>query len=178
MAQEQIRALLKICFTHDGHAYHPVMLEMTVTRSVLQPSKNPGDHPKVVEITTKFYVPVISIFSINALGIENVDIDFNIEITSQFEKNREEEEDDEVIGLKGSPKDKKSIELLGKLSARKITNQEEGRSFSYDRAESSTFNVNVTAGMLPLSKGLLEIIDIYTKAIHVTGMPEEEIFGD
>lgn len=170
MAKEQIRSLLEICFDYDGHVYRPIMLEMTLTRGVLKPDKNPGESPELVEVSTSFYVPVITLFSINSLGIENADVDFDIEITSQFSVDYEDVEDKRNMGFSYPAR---SVELLGKISTNSVPRGEEAVSICYDKAVASSFNINVEAGTMPLSKGLLEIIEIYTKSIHLVDFPEE-----
>ena len=67
-------------------------------------------------------------------------------------------------------KNNSNIEMLGKVSTKAIINQNEAESI----ATSATYSVDVVAGPLPLPPGLLSIIDVYTKAIEPTVMPEIE----
>lgn len=166
MAKEQLRTLLDACFKYRHGVYEPIMLKMVVTRSYLEPATKPGKSPELKVVTTDFYLPMITIFPINALGIENVDIDFNIEITSQYMHDEQEDEADEEFTKHSS-----SFQCLGKIARGPSTKAEDDEN-SYEN--SSSFRINVEAGTMPLTKGLLEIIGIYTNAIHPSDMPDKK----
>ena len=160
MAQEQIILLLKICFDYNARkkVYKPKQLEMTLTRSILQPNKEINKPPELVQVTSTFQVPLLIIFPINSLGVENINIDFGVEITSQHALKIEDKQDEPLLFKKTS-----KAKLLGKIAASNLQKIEEVN----DRTSSTLLNINVDAGTMPLPKGLLEIIDIYSKALHL-----------
>lgn len=172
MAREQLRSLLETCFYFNGICYEPIMLKMMVTRSVLEPSDIPGGTPGITHVTTTFYLPMITIFPINMLGVENVDIDFNIEVTAHYETDTQEEE------IEGTPGDwvqaRPKTELKAKISSLNTPVSEGGTEQSHGKEHSSAFHINVEAGSIPLTKGLLEIIDIYSKSIHLDDLKSKD----
>ncbi|GCC51437.1 DUF2589 domain-containing protein [Chryseotalea sanaruensis] len=159
MSKEQLRTMLDACFKYHNGAYEPIMLKMVVTRSFLEPATKPGKGPELKMISTDFFLPMITIFPINALGIENVDIDFNVEITSQYMVDKDEiDEGGDKISAQPS-----SLECLGKITKGPGASGEDQEQ-SYEN--NSSFRIAVEAGTMPLTKGLLEIINIYTNAIQ------------
>jgi hypothetical protein len=128
--------------------------------------------PAVDHITTFFYLPLITIFPINSLGIETADLDFNVEITSQYYAGSQEEETAPESGFLTGKKTS-SAELWGKISQGRPSSSEE-KEWSYHRDRTSSLHINVEAGTLPLTRGLLEIINIYTNAIQVGDLKEEK----
>lgn len=176
LAKEQLRTLLDTCFTHNGSVYQPVMLKMTVTRSVLAASDTPGESPHLNHITSSFYLPIITIMPLNSLGIEKVNIGFDIEFTSQYIMKEEENThgaNKERTPHQQSLAQKESIELRGRMPRMNVQ-QGQGLSEVSDSDSRSSFRVNVDAGSLPLAKGLLEIINIYTSAIHLAEVDGNE----
>lgn len=169
MAREQIRSLLDSCFhKHDG-VYEPILLKMTVTRSAVEPGKNLGDAPTLDNITTVFYLPLITIFPINSLAIEHVDLDFSVDIVAQYSIGTHEETAGDFLQQRSS-----SIEWLGKINRRSAVpaSQESEKHITLDG--SASFNINVEAGPLPLPKGLTEIINLYTNSLQVVDLHDKK----
>ncbi|MFN8366743.1 MAG: DUF2589 domain-containing protein [Candidatus Kapaibacterium sp.] len=167
MAKEQMQSLLNNCFYRRDNVYEPIMITMVVTRSIVEPGSNLDDEPVVKQVTAYFSLPILTIIPINSLGIENADINFDIEFTSQYSIS---EETDDVTSKKSSTTKSKNVELLGRIGKGTSSPKDVSVSKKYERDISSSFQISVEAGTLPLTKGLLEIIDIYTNAINVVDL--------
>ena len=159
MAKEQLRSLLDSCFTFIDGVYEPVLLRMTVTRTVIEPAIKPLDPPEIIQVTTYFYLPMITIFPINSLGIENAEIDFGVEITSQYRTDTDK-------NLKNTNQSH-FYEKSGAGISGKISNMPAGNGQG-DTDNPYSLRISVEASSMPLSKGLLEIINIYSTSIQTS----------
>ncbi|WP_077287615.1 DUF2589 domain-containing protein [Cognaticolwellia aestuarii] len=170
MAAEQVKLLLQNCFFFNGEFYEPKVIKMSITRAVIE-DLNSGTQPVLEQIVTYFDLPLISIFPLNSLGIDAVNIHFELEVTAQYQKETDSADTNSNNDHQGFVrKNNSNIEMLGKVSTKAIINQNEAESI----ATSAAYSVDVVAGPLPLPPGLLSIIDVYTKAIEPTVMPEIE----
>lgn len=167
MAKEQLKSLMESCFHFHNGVYEPILLKMIVTRSAIEPSKSSDIGPALEQITTTFYLPMITIFPINALGIENAEIDFSIDITSQYAVDNQNE-------ATGNDFHTSNIELIGKISQRENKRILDERNTFEQHERTSSFDIRVEAGTLPLTRGLLEIINIYTNSLQVDKVNEKE----
>lgn len=176
MAKEQLKSMMETCFRFNGKVYEPIQLKMVVTRSVLEPSRNPHGEPRIKHITTAFYLPLITIFPFNSLGIENVDLDFTIEISSQYgsESMEEEDEEDSPFSTGNFSKKLPKLEMMGRISTGVSQSSESETEKSKNKEHSSSMHINVEAGTLPLTKGLLELINIYSNSISVSDAKEPD----
>lgn len=160
MAKEQLRSLLEICFNYNNGVYEPSLLQMMVTRSMIKPGDLPGDVPEVIQESNFFYVPVITIFPISSLGIDNAEFDFNIELTSQ--RNTYSNKEKNTNTKKNYFASESEIGLLGKIST------QQGKKSNEDPLNGSgSVRVNVETKTIPLSKGLLEILTIYSSSMVI-----------
>lgn len=170
MAKEQLHSLLTTCFYRRGDVYEPIMITMVVTRSVVVPSDKLGGEPSVKHVTAHFSLPLLTIIPINSLGIESAEIDFDIELTSQYSTTDEADDLlDKKTAMQTSSKSK-GVELLGRIGKGVSVPNDTVVDNSHGYDLSTSFQISVQAGTLPLTKGLLEIIDIYTNAIHVVDL--------
>lgn len=83
MSQAQVDFLLECCFTKNGDSYAPKMIQMELTRGVITPAA-PGeiDHAtQMVDATTSFNLPLLTIVPLNSLAVNNVDVNFEMDIT-------------------------------------------------------------------------------------------------
>lgn len=161
MAKEQIRSILDSCFHFDGNVYTPVLLKMTVSRSVVVSDSTDVAYGKLKHVSSVFNLPIITIFPINSLGIDNVNIAFNLEITSQYESDLEEDN----LFVNAKTKDIVSIAKISNLKQRETSNSANIPSNVSEMDPS--IQVSVNAGKLPLTRGLLEIIDIYSNTVCI-----------
>lgn len=151
MQSEQVRFLLDTCFSADDEndkALSPVMVKMVLTNSDIDYSK--GQEAGITISTKKmeFQVPLISLMPINSLAVNSVDVDFKMEITSMNQTEACDKESKAV--LKG-----------------KIANSRQSKDYTTaGTQESRNLNVKICANSLPLPKGVIELIDMYTKSIQ------------
>ncbi len=166
MVTGQTRFLLEYCFTKkpDSNTYEPVMIEMSMTKAEVVPSKNPEDTDAIKINKLTFSLPLLTIIPINSLVIDKVTVDFDMEITSVTSY--------EPVGAIGKQKVplNKQAQLNGRIS--NDPNQQAGDSGQNKSQSRSRLKVNINAGPLPLPVGVLTIIDLYTKAIQP--VPSEE----
>lgn len=67
-------------------SYAPVMIEMSLERGVLTPTTDKDGKPttEIRNFTTSFNLPLLTIIPVNSLGVNNVDISFEMEVKSSF----------------------------------------------------------------------------------------------
>lgn len=180
MAREQLKLVLDMCFNFNGNTYEPKVINMTLTRAVIEPDAASGA-PQIEQIVTQFSLPIISIFPINTLGLDTVNIAFGIDVLNQYTiKNAEGQGSDstqsQLSSEQGKPYSTSRVDIWGRVSP-KGSNQAQAN-FSEDNSSSSSdsfdYSVDVVASPLPLTKGMLSIIDLYTKAIEPIEMPTEK----
>lgn len=153
MLTGQTHFLLDYCFNKVGDMYQPVMIEMLLTQPVIDATKQPADPGYISIEKMAFQVPLLCLLSLNSLAIDKVSVDFDLEITS--------------VGSYQSNVDivEKKAVLNGRVAP---TSQNTGKSAEeqYTDRTSSRLKVNLNASSLPLPKGVLVILDLYTKAIQ------------
>jgi hypothetical protein len=161
MLTGQVRFLLDYCFVNENSRYKPVMITMTLSKTVVDYSKQPADADCVQMMKMDFQMPMLCLLPLNTLAIDKVKVDFNLEITSigSYKSTREPSN---IIARKAV--------LNGRVAPQSHASKtdETNRSNSYGH-----LRVSVNAGTLPLSKGLLTVIDLYTKAIQPLPQAEE-----
>ena len=174
MARDQTKFLMDFCFAKDGDSYKPVMIEMHLTNSVIEPAENAGDPPSIRRVKTVFQVPMITLVPINTLAVETIDVEFDLEISSQHKyadnkeskKQKDKEADAELnSGRKGLFKSK-SAELKGKISYDTHESVNSSRSNKYQSRNSSKLKVKIHAGQLPLPVGVASILEAFSKGIQ------------
>lgn len=165
MSTGQTRFLLEYCFTKgENNVYAPVMIEMSMTKGIVDGTKEAGDsdHVKLTQLT--FSIPLLCIVPINSLVVDKVRIDFHMDITSATPK--------ETQHANGT--DNKVTERHAKLNGKigSAPDQEPGSrgSKQSSRHKSNQLKVSLNASPLPLTSGLLKILDIYAKAIQPTAV--------
>ena len=162
MLTGQARFLLDYCFEQEAgnDLRRPVMVSM-----VLRESSIDGDGiVSVNEII--FQVPLLCLLPLNSLAIDNVNVDFDLEITSvgSYAYKPEENSNMQLV-------ERKAV-LNGRLAPpragcrKKVDKQ-------YANTLSSCLKVNIHASGLPLPKGVLTILDMYTKSIRPIELKEK-----
>ncbi len=162
------------------YEYKPIMITMSLTRGIIQPqtAQDGGTtpDPTITPVTTTFDLPLITIIPINSLGVDNVDISFEMEVKSSFSEEQSEETENSI-------QEESSFEA--KVGWGPVSATVKG-SASYDHKDSSTHNthyeksnsakytVNVHAGQLPVPKGVNTIIEAYTQAIQPIQLPSSD----
>lgn len=169
MALTQTKFMLDTCFDTDNSgstpSLSPIMINMTLNRSVIDERTSP---PSIQQAPTTITLPLLTIIPLNSLGVDNVNITFEMEVKSSY-------------GEDSSQSSSSSTHTSGSFEAKfgwgPISATVKGNA-SYDKSDSSNFSTHyqksnsakytvlVHAGQLPLPKGVNTIIEAYTKAIE------------
>jgi hypothetical protein len=103
MAVTQTKFILDTCFykteitpstTSPTYEYKPIMIQMSLTRGVITPGKPEAETPTpptITPVVTTFDLPLITIIPINSLGVDTVDVTFEMEVKSSFSEEQSEE---------------------------------------------------------------------------------------
>jgi len=171
MLKDQARFLMEFCFNAvekkdaDGNVigvtHSPIMINMVMTRSVIDPTKDPNDPDSIKRIEMTFSVPVLTLIPINSLAVDEVRIDFDMEITSQTTSAN----DSSRTSAMNDGSD--TTQLKGKISY----DSRENGSKTARRQNSSKLKVHVHAGNLPLPVGVTAMLDMYVKSINPVQTP-------
>lgn len=175
MLKDQARFLMEFCFNAtekkdaDGNVigvtHSPIMINMVMTRSVIDPTKDKDDPSAIKTVEMTFSVPVLTLIPINSLAVDEVTIDFDMEITSQSTSANDESSTTAMND--GSEK----TQLKGKISY----DSKESGSKSARRQNSSKLKVHVHAGNLPLPVGVTAMLDMYVKSINPVQTPSSDV---
>ncbi|HEU4717321.1 MAG TPA: DUF2589 domain-containing protein [Bacteroidia bacterium] len=181
MAITQTKFMLDTCFSRQGddktgYNYTPIMIKMSLTRGVItpgDPNANPPTKTDIQSVTTTFDLPLLTIIPLNSLGVDNVNVTFEMEVKSSFaeeqseatEKNIQAETSFEVKVGWGP------VSATVKGSASYDQKDSSNHSTHYEKSNSAKYTVLVHAGQLPLPKGVNTIIEAYTMAIQPVTMP-------
>ena len=139
------------------YKYDPIMIQMSLTRSVIDTNKLPSDEEYMKIETMDFSIPLLCIIPINSLAIDNVTVDFDMEVTSI--STWEIKSDDLKNGNRVL---NKQAQLNGKISSDPKTTGDN----QYKKQSSSRLKVHINASPLPLPLGVLSILDLYSKNIN------------
>lgn len=166
MAITQTQFLLSTCFnvTGDGSArnYDPVMINMTLTRSVVNADGSAG-----TPVQTRFDLPLMTIMPLNSLAVDDVTVKFEMEVKSSFSNDKETSTESESAA-EGSFSAKIgygcfSAEVSGSVSASsKSASSEKSH---YEKSNSARYEINAHAGQLPLPEGVTTIIQAFSQCI-------------
>lgn len=177
MAITQTKFILDTCFSKTGTApdieYKPIMIKMSLTRGVITPGAAPGDDPSIDLVTTTFDLPFITIIPINSLGVDLVDITFEMEVKSSF---AEEQSETTETAINASAEWEVKVgwgPVSASIKGSASYDQKDSSTHSthYEKSNSAKYTVNVQAHQLPVPKGVNTIIEAYTLAIQPIIMP-------
>jgi len=182
MALTQTKFMLDTCFTKTeikpattpvSYNYKPIMIKMVLTRGVVQPQEAPKGGgaippPIIKPMETKFDLPLLTIIPLNSLGVDNVDITFEMEVKSSFSEDQSEKKENEIkaaasfeMKIGWGP-----VSATIKGSASYDHKDSSTHSTHYQKSNSAKYTVNVHAGQLPLPKGVNTIIEAYSKSLQ------------
>ncbi|MDR1022893.1 MAG: DUF2589 domain-containing protein [Prevotellaceae bacterium] len=162
MLTGQVRFLLDYCFVNEHKMYKPVMITMTLSKGVVNYGKQPADAGYIQVTEMAFQMPLLCLLPLNTLAIEKVKVDFDLEITSIGSYKSTRKKDAHIVARKAV--------LNGRVAPQPPRTSK--ASAPHQAHSHSHLKVSVNAGALPLSKGLLTVIDLYTKAIQP--LPQQE----
>lgn len=187
MAVTQSKFMLDTCFStkteadengKDKTTYEPIMIKMSLTRGVITPgviTEGSSDEPEptIQMITTTFDLPLLTIMPLNSLAVDEVDINFEMEVKSSFaEETSEKQQSSFAAESEFSAKfgyGMFSATVRGSVSYDQSNESE--HSTHYEKSNSAKYTVKVHAGQLPLPKGVTTIIDAFSKSIEPIQMP-------
>ncbi len=158
--------------------YSPIMIVMSLTRGVITPGSPagiagdgktaiPATATSIQYLTTQFNLPLLTIIPLNSLAVTTVDIIFEMEVNSSFDERQTDTKESESKG-EGSFEAKVgwgpvSVTIRG--SASYDSKDSSTHDTHYQKSNSAKYTVNVTAGQLPLPKGVNTIIEAFTQSI-------------
>ena len=172
MALTQTQFMLSTCFnvvktkatdtTKASTNYVPIMINMILTRSVINAD---GSQGKPAE--TKFDLPLLTIIPLNSLGVDNITVDFEMEVKSSFSNDKETSQESESAA-EGSFSAKVgygcfSAEVSGSISA--SSKSASSDKSHYEKSNSAKYTINAHAGQLPLPEGVTTIIQAFSQCI-------------
>ena len=165
MAREQVKFIMDFCFEKVGDNYEPINIQMSISRKGLR--RDEKDEPIFKETTAQFQLPMITLVPLNSLSVQEINIDFSMEVTSHVEKK-------EVNNLVSSTDKEKKVMLCGNVSRfnNKVSKQS---SNSSNNSISSNIDISIKAGSLPLPTGLTTILEAYTKNILTSNGETKQI---
>jgi hypothetical protein len=184
MAGSQVKFLMATCFNASTDSskgdttYTPIMIKMEITRGVITPSSTTSKDgspakPDISSVTTTFNLPLLTILPLNSLAVTNATVNFEMDVNSSYSDETDVTAKDET---------KADVSFEAKLSVGPFSVSVKGN-VSYDHQDSTThdthyqksntakYTVSVTAGQLPLPKGVNTIIEAYTNAIQPVTLP-------
>lgn len=191
MALTQTRFLMETCFNKieekdaQGNpkpiSYKPIMIEMSLERGVMTTvEENNKKTLQIKPVVTKFNLPLLTIIPVNSLGVNNVDITFEMEVKSSYSETENESKEAESKG-EGSFETKLgwgplSVSIKG--SASYSSRDSSTHDTHYEKSNSAKYTVNVHAGQLPVPKGVNTVIEAFTQAIQPIELPSEPSKND
>ena len=195
MAMTQTKFMLDTCFNRKEEEvsdpndntkkikifnYAPIMITMALKRTKFVEKADTTDPKKTTlvpeEYNTSFDLPLLTIIPLNSLGVDNVNIDFEMEVKSAFSEEDSEERASQFAG-ETSFEAKAGYGWFSasvKGNASYDSSEKTMSSTHYEKQNSAKYVVNVHAGQLPLPKGVTTIIDTFSKAIEPVEMKKKE----
>ncbi|MGF1717103.1 DUF2589 domain-containing protein [Photobacterium chitinilyticum] len=176
MAITQVKFMLDSCFskttTGEGDkvtdSYQPIMIDMKMTRPIIKETNAEGKEDIKIEVAeSTITLPLLTILPLNALAVDDVNINFNMEVKSSF-ANEQSQEQKESFEAGGSFSAKAgygpfSVEVSGNVSS--SSESSSSNKETYEKSNKATYDVKVHAGQLPLPEGVGVIIKAYTNNI-------------
>lgn len=182
MAMTQLQFMMVTCFNPklgsdnkpvDG-SYDPIMIEMSLERTVIEPAPDGGE-PSMTTSTTAFKLPLLTIIPLNSLAVDDVKIDFEMEVKSSFAKDNSHKDTSQTAAkaafTAGGNIGPFHVEVHGSVSHK--SSSENTSASHYKQSNSAKYQVAVHAGQLPLPEGVKTIIDAYAKNVSPIILPSK-----
>ncbi|KXF82314.1 DUF2589 domain-containing protein [Enterovibrio coralii] len=166
MALTQTQFLLSTCFNVEGEepnqTYKPIMINMTLTRSVIKADGEAG-----APVETKFDLPLMTIMPLNSLAVDEVSVNFEMEVKSSFSNDKETSSQSERAA-EGKFSAKVgygcfSAEVSGSVSSKSSSASSEKS--HYEKSNSAKYDIHAHAGQLPLPEGVTTIIQAFAQNV-------------
>lgn len=185
MALTQTKFMLDTCFNSKAGAaptdpvnYTPIMINMSLTRGVIEPAVLDKDgkvtaESKISQVETKFNLPLLTIIPLNSLAVETVDVTFEMEVKSSYgeEQSSSNETTRKADGSFEAKIGWGPVSATIKGSVSYASTDKSAQSSHYEKSNSAKYTVAVHAGQLPLPKGVNVIIEAFAGAIQPITMP-------
>ncbi|AQX85740.1 DUF2589 domain-containing protein [Elizabethkingia bruuniana] len=174
MAYTQTQFLLDTCFNKDDKTnnYTPIIINMELQNNAITPATD-GKDAVVTPFTTIFNLPILTIIPLNSLAVDNVDVDFEMEVKSSFSQDTNLSKQTDLSGQGGFEAKvgwgPLSVTVHGSVSY--DSKESSSNETHYQKSNSAKYSVKVHAGQLPLPQGVLTIIEAYSKNITPIQMP-------
>ncbi|MDD1781668.1 DUF2589 domain-containing protein [Enterovibrio sp. ZSDZ35] len=177
MAVTQTKFMLDTCFNKKSDSedkgqdtLEPIMVTMQITRGVISEGEaKEGEAPDVniTNVTTEFDVPLLTIVPLNSLGVDNVQVDFEMEVKSSY-SDESSQSTSSKTSEQGSFSAKLgegwwSVEVKGSISH--DSQSASAQKSTYQKSNNAKYTVSVHAGQLSLPQGVTTIIQAFTNSI-------------
>ena len=164
MARSQTQFMLSTCFDKDEGTGEltPIMITFKITRSVINPDGTAG-----TPVEVQFELPLLTIIPLNSLAVDNVTVHFEMEVKSSLSKDNETSSEQETAA-KADITAKYNAGLFSVEVHGSVSHTSKSTSSSKDHYEASNqakYQIDVSAGQLPLPKGVTTIIDAFTQNV-------------
>lgn len=175
MALSQTKFMLETCFTKKGEAsdasYEPIMIKMALTRGVV--SVGEDNQTQITPVVTEFNLPLLTVIPLNSLAVDNVNVDFEMEVKSSFseDETKESQTDSTAEASIETKLGWGPLSVCIKGNASYSSHDSETHNTHYEKSNSAKYTVNVHAGQLPLPKGVNTIIEAFSKSIEPITLP-------
>ena len=161
ISRAQTQFIINSCFEkvdNESTNLRPIMIKFQLERQVVNADGTLNNKPASMD----FSVPLMALMPLNSLAIETLKISFEMEVKSSREFTKETSLDRKMRSTGrgiNSPHQPHEFdtELHGTL-AKKSKN-------SGNESSGANYEVTLTAGQLPLPKGITSILDIFNKNI-------------
>ena len=182
MAMTQTQFMLDTCFKvtteDDKTTYDPIIVEMTLKRSLISPGiptegdPNPEQH--VVEVPTTFQLPLLTIIPLNSLAVDSVDISFEMEVSSSFSETQTQESKQKIAAEASFETKIGWGPISATIKGSASYDKEDASSYEshYEKKNSAKYSVNVHAVQQKLPEGVSTIIKAYAGAIEPLQLAE------
>ncbi len=166
MAMMQTKFILETGFeledSSGDNTYKPIMINMTLTRPVITANGEPEQ-----SVQTSFNIPLLTIIPLSSLGVDEVNIIFEMEVLSSFSNDKKSSADSDDSTKSNIEKrmdlSAHTAELTGSVSASKQSASSEQS--KYEKSNSAKYEITTHAKQFPLPKGITTILDAFTQSI-------------
>lgn len=179
MAVTQTKFMLDTCFNSSAtppadqgppteNFLEPIMINMSITRGVITPGAEAGSPAEIQTVTTTFSLPLLTIIPLNSLGVDEVNVTFEMEVQSSYSDTTNTASSTHIAGETSFTAKAGwgpvSVTITGSASYDKQDSSEHNT--HYQKSNSAKYTVLVHASQLPLPSGVSTIIKAYTNAIQ------------
>ena len=163
----------KKVITKDIEVFEPVIVEMKLKRPIVVPGydektgKPDPDKTAIDQVETVVSVPLITMLPVNALAVDNVDINFEMEVKSSYAQEKSQETQ-EKLASESSFEAKIGFGPFSATISGSVAYSSESRSAESEKFEKSNaarYTVNVHASQQKQPEGLALMLEQFSKNI-------------